>query len=90
MATLLHATLTKQEPPDAELVPPTGYADQLDHEDYTVVKAPRVLPAAGIDDKSVVKAIIVASVIWSVVTIGALVTLYKLYRLWLGKVKRAS
>ena len=79
MATLPHATshaaLTKQELPDAELVPTAGYADQAGYEDYAVVKAPRVLPAAGIDDKSVVKAIVVASVIWSVVTIGALVTL---------------
>ena len=90
MATFQHATLTKQELPEAELVPIADYASHADYEDQMPVRSPRVLPAAGIDDKSVVKAIVVASVIWSVVTIGALVSLYKLYRLWVGKLKRAS
>ncbi len=49
-------------------------------DDHYFVKSPRVLPRRGIDDESVVKAIVVASVIWSVLTIAALLALYGLYR----------
>ena len=44
--------------------------------------SPRVLPRQGIDDESVLKAMVVASVIGTVIAMAFSLLLYGLYQLW--------
>lgn len=45
-------------------------------------RSPRVLPRQGIDDESVLKAMVVASVIGTVIAMALSLLLYGLYQLW--------
>ena len=49
---------------------------------WGVPRSPRVLPRQGIDDESVLKAMVVASVIGTVIAIALSLLLYGLYQLW--------
>lgn len=49
---------------------------------WGVPKSPRVLPRQGIDDESVLKAMVVASVIGTVIAMAFSLLLYGLYQLW--------
>lgn len=49
---------------------------------WGVPRSPRVLPRQGIDDESVLKAMVVASVIGTVIAMALSLLLYGLYQLW--------
>lgn len=59
-------------------------------EKSSILRSPRVLPGQGMDDQSVVRAIVVLSVIWSVLTVAGLLALYGLYRLLRARSRRAK
>lgn len=58
-------------------------------EKSSILRSPRVLPGQGLDDQSVVRAVVVLSVAWSVLTVAGLMALYGLYRLLRARARRA-
>ncbi len=59
-------------------------------EKKSILRSPRVLPGQGLDDHSVVRAIVVFSVAWSVLTVAGLLSLYGFYRLLRARARRAK
>lgn len=79
---------TKQDQPAQNGAARVGAAGWSPEDVRSVLRSPRVLPGRGIDDKSVIRAVIVAGFIWLMITVAASMAIYGIYRLVRSKTRK--
>jgi len=88
MAFSKRAIFTKPDQPTQNGAARVGAEGWSAEDVRSVLKSPRVLPGRGIDDKSLIRAVMVAGLIWLLVTIAASLAVYGIYRLVRLKIRQ--